>query len=95
MFICHKCDNPICTNPQHLFLGTPIDNVQDMIKKGRRKLVASEDSSGAKLSKDEVIEIKKLLNEGISLTEIGKRFNVHLVTIHDIKYNKTWKNINK
>jgi hypothetical protein len=93
MFVCHTCDNPPCTNPDHLFLGTDVDNVRDMYKKGRHPILKGEDAPGSKLTKEQVIEIKKMLSDGCSLTKIAKLFNIHVVTIHDIKYRKTWSSL--
>jgi len=93
LFICHTCDNPVCTKPEHLFLGTPTDNVLDMIKKGRNKPTRGEKSASAKLNEAQVIQIKELLEQNESMTQIAKKFGVHIVTIHDIKYKKTWSHI--
>lgn len=93
IFVCHKCDNPRCSNPEHLFLGTPTDNVLDMFKKGRHPIYKGENAPQARLNESQVTQIKQLLETDKSLTQIAKMFGVHIVTIHDIKYKKTWNHI--
>lgn len=60
MFVCHRCDTPLCVNPAHLFLGTPLDNTSDMITKGRGKWPNGETHHLAKLSDQEIREILDL-----------------------------------
>lgn len=91
LHVLHKCDNPSCVNPYHLFLGTNQDNIKDMIKKGRS--LKGEKAHSAKLTEIEVKQIKKLINEGMSSGMISKRFKVHKSTIKDIKALRTWIHI--
>lgn len=92
--VLHKCDNPECTNPSHLFIGTSKDNTQDMIKKGRKNPALGETRS-IKLTNEKVLQIKNLLKKNeLTQLEIGQLFNVDQSTISNIKRNKRWKHIN-
>jgi hypothetical protein len=90
--VLHKCDNPKCVNPNHLFLGTPKDNVGDAIKKGR--MLVGEKNPNAKLTKDNVQEIRKLYSRDLKNSgELAKRFGVSRTMILDIVKKKNWRDV--
>lgn len=93
MYVLHKCDNPRCTNPEHLFLGTPLDNMQDKTRKGRSKYLRGSEKCEAKLDEKKIKKIRNLLKLGVTATRIAKDFNVCRQTISDIKRGKTWKHV--
>lgn len=74
LYICHKCDNPICVNPSHLFLGTQKHNMQDASRKGRVVIpnLKGEDHANAMLSNANVIRFRKEYQAGRKLIEIQK-----------------------
>jgi hypothetical protein len=88
--VCHKCDNPKCVNPNHLFLGTKKDNAKDMVKKGRSLSRYGAENPNHKLSSKDVLIIRK---SNYSLPELGRKFNVSPNTIFRIKHNQTWSNL--
>ena len=94
-FVCHKCDNPACFNPDHLFVGTNTDNVRDKIQKKRAYTGdhKGELNATALLTDSQVIEIKKLLRSGMSQKEIGERFGVSHKYISAINTESRWKHI--
>lgn len=91
MYVCHKCDNRICVNPEHLFLGTIRDNLKDMFGKGRN--IKGCQVQSAKLNENKVKEIKLSLKEGENSLSLSKKYTVHPRTIRDIKNNITWKHV--
>lgn len=91
LVVCHRCDTPRCVNPEHLFLGTPQDNMRDAWDKGRIKLPKQrslgERHRNAKLSDKEVAEIRDLSRHGRSFASIAKQFEVSPSTISQIVKN--------
>lgn len=92
MVVCHKCDNPPCINPDHLFIGSQADNLKDARQKGR---MATPNPRGekhglAKLTADKIVAIRK---DQRTQREIAKEYGVHQTTIKNIKLNRTWKHV--
>ncbi len=92
MNVLHSCDNPPCVNVDHLFLGTQKDNIQDMISKGRDKLIG-EKSSRTDLTEDDVRVIKKLLSVGRPHKAISSLFGVGVAAIGHISTGHTWSHV--
>ena len=96
--VCHKCDNPSCINPEHLFLGTLSDNMKDAYKKGRMVIpyTPGEKHTSSILTDKKVIEILKMKKEQkITDKKLGEKFGVNRRTINNIIHNKTWKHISR
>lgn len=79
LLVCHKCDNPCCCNPEHLFLGTDAANMQDKVTKGRcSKGLALPQT---KVTEDMKSQMMKLKSQGLSTREIGTRLGVSNATV--------------
>lgn len=96
-FVCHRCDNPACVNPAHLFLGTPKDNSMDAWKKGRLLAIPPQPGTAnhkAKLSDSQVVEIRRRYAAGgILQKELAEEFGVKQITISNITTGKHWRHL--
>jgi hypothetical protein len=94
---CHKCDNPRCVNPKHLFWGSRLENVRDCIAKGRKAVaptVWGENVKVSKLSPKKVLRIREILSSSnIPMRKIGKKFGVTHKIISEINSKKLWKHL--
>jgi len=91
MVVCHKCDNPSCVNPDHLFIGTQAENMLDKKNKGRAKGAhKGGEHALAKLDSAKVCEIRNLMASGVKHREITKKYKISMSTLTDIKSGKTW-----
>ena len=90
MEVCHKCDNRGCVNPEHLFLGTHQDNMDDRERKGRNKPQIGDKNGRAKLSENDVLEIRAKRRLGVSFQKIADEYGVHKKTVMDAVIGKNW-----
>lgn len=92
LLVCHKCDNTSCVNPNHLFLGTILDNNLDKVSKGRHKGARGERNFGAILSKEQVDVIRFLYSTNkYSTYKLASVFQVSRNCISRIVNEKTWR----
>jgi len=100
LWVLHKCDNPPCCNPAHLFLGTRTDNMRDCSAKGRllaqsnpAHLARGSRHGVAKLKESDIPTIRKRLAYGDLQWDIARDYGVTQTAIWSVKTGKTWKHV--
>lgn len=91
MYVCHTCDNRLCVNPSHLFLGTQGENLADMKKKNRHH--KGETTGSSKFSNSQVIVIREARTAGYKVKDIARYFKVERHAISDITAGRTWSHL--
>lgn len=91
LHVCHKCDNPPCVNPAHLFLGTNADNVADAVRKRRHTF--GETKHFAKLTEADVLSIRARRASGEELQHIANDHGVTASTVSNIALRKSWRHL--
>jgi hypothetical protein len=86
LWVLHKCDNPICTNPTHLYLGTRADNMRDMVDRARQPR-----GERARLSKLKLAQVKLIWLDDRPARIVAQDYGITRQTVRDIKNGKTWK----
>ena len=92
MKVLHRCDVACCVNPDHLFLGTQLDNVRDMMRKGRHRTgdVSGENNGMALLTTEEVRAIRQTVGRTL---QVAANFGVSYKTVWQIRTGRRWGNV--
>jgi len=93
MCVLHKCDNPPCVRPDHLFLGTHAVNMADKVAKGRANGLKGQDNPAAKLTDAEVLAIIELRREGATQAAVAVAFEIDQTVVSSILLGKRWSHL--
>ena len=91
LHVCHRCDNPKCCNPDHLFLGTVKDNMQDRVDKDR--VLKGSDHPNSKLTESLVTQARQEYDNGSSVLELANNYNITSGAMRQFLKQITWKHI--
>lgn len=100
LFACHRCDTPSCCNPNHIFLGTPRENVQDAVAKGRINYHNNGKKSGGKithgsklatLTDEQVVALLNDYDNGALLADLAAKYGCHKAVASEIVWGKRYK----
>lgn len=108
MNVCHRCDNPPCVNPNHLFLGTQRDNIMDCFRKGRARrakgadtgwythpdsMARGEANGRSKVTEEVVMAIRTRYAAGVGPRQLAREYGIHRETIRMIVARRTWTHL--
>jgi hypothetical protein len=91
--VCHKCDNRLCYNPDHLFLGTNAENQKDKANKGRAARLQGIKNGRRVLTNEQVLEIRSLYELGMTQADLMRKYGVAQSLIWRIVRRKAWNHI--
>lgn len=91
LWVLHRCDNPSCVNPLHLFLGTHTDNMVDRSQKERQP--RGESHGWHRLTNDRVARMRTLRRQGLNLKTLAAMFHVSLPTVSLVVRKRTWRHV--
>jgi hypothetical protein len=93
MWVLHKCDNPPCVNPAHLYIGNHADNTRDMVARGRAAGRPGSTHPSHKLVESQVLDIRAKRADGVSVRELIAQYGVSEMSIRKIEWRRTWRHI--